>query len=253
LCTRAVGALGHYLEEDGIATTAISLVREHTEVIVPPRALWVPFPLGRPFGSPNEPEFQRRVLNAALELLERPDGPILEDFPDDGPSGAEEDGAWACALPLPSTEEPANDAEALQAEVSRLRPWYEEAIKKHGRTAVGVTGLGVDEIPELAGMLTGAALDEEIEVPSGAETAMPLLLRFAADDLKTYYMEAAAAQPSASTPSVEDMNRWLFGQTRLGEMLYRARDTLAASDDDGLKAVARAMVPVAYANRPTLD
>ena len=34
----------------------------------PPRTLWVPFPLGRPFGVPDNPAFQRKVLVAALAL-----------------------------------------------------------------------------------------------------------------------------------------------------------------------------------------
>ena len=46
----------------------------------PPRALAVPFELGRPFGAPNEVEFQRKVLHNCLELLERESGPVLEDF-----------------------------------------------------------------------------------------------------------------------------------------------------------------------------
>ncbi len=217
--------------------------------------MWVPFPLGRPFGAPHEPEFQRRVLDQALGLLERGEGPILEDFPDDAPEGAVEEGVWACPLPLASAEVPANMDEALrqqlQAEVSRLRPWYEEAVRKHGRTAVGVSGLGADRMPELAGMLTEAALDEEIEAPDGATTEMPLLLRHAADDLKAYYMEAAAAQPSAKSPSPDDMNRWLLGETRLGETLYRARDVLGAKEDPGLKILGRVLVPASYRERPT--
>jgi hypothetical protein len=48
-----VSALGHYLEEEGIATVAISLIRPQTENTKPPRALWVPFELGRPFGPPT--------------------------------------------------------------------------------------------------------------------------------------------------------------------------------------------------------
>ena len=54
-------------------TTGISLVREHTQQMQLPRFLWVPFELGRPFGAPNEPDFQRCVLRTALELLERKD------------------------------------------------------------------------------------------------------------------------------------------------------------------------------------
>ncbi len=48
-----MGALGHFLERQGIPTTGISLVREHTEVVRPPRALWVTFELGRPLGRPE--------------------------------------------------------------------------------------------------------------------------------------------------------------------------------------------------------
>jgi len=65
-----VSALGHYLEEEGIPTVAISLIRAQTENTKPPRALWVPFELGRPLGPPSDPAFQKRVILAALRLLE---------------------------------------------------------------------------------------------------------------------------------------------------------------------------------------
>ena len=64
-----MSALGHYLEEEGIASVAISLIRPQTENTKPPRALWVPFELGRPFGPPDDAAFQKRVLLAALRLL----------------------------------------------------------------------------------------------------------------------------------------------------------------------------------------
>ena len=88
-----MSALGHYFEEEGLATVTISLIRPQTENTKPPRALWVPFELGRPFGPPSDAAFQRRVI-AALRLLERADGPVLiEDFPDDDPR-ARADPAW---------------------------------------------------------------------------------------------------------------------------------------------------------------
>ena len=89
-----MSALGHYIEEEGIATVAISLIRSQTESTKPPRALWVPFELGRPFGPPSDPAFQKHVILAALRLLEREDGPVLiEDFPEDDPR-AQPDPAW---------------------------------------------------------------------------------------------------------------------------------------------------------------
>ncbi len=81
-----MSALGHYIEDEGIATVAVSLIRPQTENTRPPRALWVPFELGRPFGPPNDPVFQKRVILAALRLLERGGGPVrIADFPDDDP------------------------------------------------------------------------------------------------------------------------------------------------------------------------
>ena len=77
--------LAHFLEEEGLPTTQVSLIRLHTEKTKPPRALWVPFEFGRPFGVPNGPAFQKRVLLAALALLVAPGGPVLEDFPEDAP------------------------------------------------------------------------------------------------------------------------------------------------------------------------
>ena len=62
--------LARALELTGISTTSISLVREHTEKVKPPRALYVPFPFGHALGRPDDPELQHRVLRAALGLLQ---------------------------------------------------------------------------------------------------------------------------------------------------------------------------------------
>jgi hypothetical protein len=64
-----VSALGHYLEEEGLATVAIALIRPQAEHTRPPRALWVPFELGRPIGPPGDAAFQKRVILAALGML----------------------------------------------------------------------------------------------------------------------------------------------------------------------------------------
>src|SRR6202035_4955797 len=91
---RAVSALGHYLEEDGIPTVAISLIRAQTENTKPLRALWVPFELGRPFGPPSDAAFQKRVRLPAVRLLERERGPvIIEDSPEADPR-ERPDPAW---------------------------------------------------------------------------------------------------------------------------------------------------------------
>ncbi len=81
--------LARALEAEGIATTSISMVREHTEKLKPPRALFVPFPFGHALGRADDPALQHRVLRAALDLLAEPAGPVLRDFPDDAEAGAD--------------------------------------------------------------------------------------------------------------------------------------------------------------------
>jgi D-proline reductase (dithiol) PrdB len=82
MCNQTVGLAQAALERAGITTVSITLLREVTSVIKPPRALFVPSPLGFPLGEPNNVELQQRVIAAALALLERADVPVLEEFKD---------------------------------------------------------------------------------------------------------------------------------------------------------------------------
>ena len=101
-----MSALAHWLEEEGLATTLVSLVRPQSDAVAPPRALWVPFELGRPLGAPDDPAFQRRVLMATLELLLRGGGPVLRAaFAEEAPGGAPLLG-WNSPVVVPPVREP---------------------------------------------------------------------------------------------------------------------------------------------------
>jgi hypothetical protein len=80
MCHQSVGLIQRAIEYAGITTVSLSLLREITEKIQPPRALYVPFPLGYPLGEPNNVELQMRVMQAAFALLSRNDTPVLETF-----------------------------------------------------------------------------------------------------------------------------------------------------------------------------
>ncbi len=237
-----MSALGHYLEEEGIATVAISLIRAQTENTKPPRALWVPFELGRPFGPPSEPAFQKRVILAALRLLERESGPvIIEDFPDDDPR-AQPDPAWrppfvAAAAPA---EPAAALAERLEAEILRLEGAHQRWVAQHRRTTVGLSGLPIGEAARyVADWLRGKA------PPSPREGfSAPLTLRFAVDDVKAYCLEAAAA--GAAKPSSRQLGDWLWNETATGAAIHALRQVLQASEDERLRLiVSNFMVPAA--------
>ena len=206
-----MGALGHFLEREGIPTVGISLVREHTETIRPPRALWVTFDLGRPFGIPDDPAFQRRAMHAALDLFERTDGPLIADYPEHAAEEADFTG-WACPINLAP-----GAGDTLAAEIDRLAVWYDRAVAAQGRTTVGVSGL---DMPA-AGKLVAAALQDSLP------PAQPL--KQAIDDLKAYYLEAASAFPDPG--SSRTRKAWLWDETILARSLLALQPRLAASAD----------------------
>ena len=81
MCNQTVSLVAAELERRGIATVCLVLLRTVAERVRPPRALWVPFRHGYPLGTPRDAEGQRRVLKAALRLLEHPGpAPVLADF-----------------------------------------------------------------------------------------------------------------------------------------------------------------------------
>lgn len=80
MCVQTVGLLAGAIERENIATTSVSLLREVTSIINPPRALFVPFPMGFPLGAPHDSALQHQVIAASLALLERMDVPVLESF-----------------------------------------------------------------------------------------------------------------------------------------------------------------------------
>jgi len=246
LCTRAVGGLAHILEEEGIATTQISLIRMHTEKINPPRALWVPFELGRPVGIPNDAEFQSKVISAALRLLEAPSGPIIEDFPEEAPISKEPDTVWACPVALQTENISPGDTdqlkEAFKAEIGQLLPWYDIAVKKRGRTTVGVSGLKIEEIGDFICTFLDGGMPQNIN----RDIPLAFAIKLAVDDLKAVYTEAVAAQPGGAIPGSLDLVNWFWNETVAGELLLKIKDIAVNSDDAGLQLFGKLLlVPMA--------
>jgi len=69
-----------------------------------------------------------------------------------------------------------------------------------------------------------------------ADVPLPGFIRWCADDLKTLYFEGYMAMKTAA--SGEEIARWLWAETALGQLLRRVRDRLDASDDPRSKAAA---------------
>ena len=241
MCTRAVGGLAHYVEDEGVATTQISLIRPHTEAIKPPRALWVPFDLGRPLGVPHDAGFQKRVLLSALKLLEEPSGPVITDFPEDAPDTREADVIWACPVNLVREKIDSNDANALRAafkkETMEMRPWYDLALKEKQRTTVGVSGLEINQIVEFIG-----AFIDSVPANPREDISLSFSLNFAVDDLKAFYYEAAAAQPGSASPTAEELDDWFWGETVAAKVLFAVKDRCLKKDDKMMQLLGKILL-----------
>jgi hypothetical protein len=243
-----VSALSHYIEDEGVPTVAISLIRPHSERIANPRSLWVPFELGRPLGPPGDAAFQSRVLRAALALLETAGGPVvLRDFEADDPTAADRQG-WAPPFDLPPPPDTGDRAAlepALLREVSAVAPAHARfAAANAGRSTVGISGLGIEACAaHFAKALSGALPPSAIPDMAPAQ-----FLRFVVDDLKAFYLEAASAGPDI--PSSRQIQAWFWDRTALARAVIALRGAMIASEDARAQAIGRLnLVPGVQAAR----
>lgn len=221
-------------------SASISLVREHSEAMQPPRALWVPFMLGRPLGAPHQPEFQRAVLLALLELFELDDGPvILRDFPAEAPAididPAELDGA-ACPISFtaPAAELPAtlDWRDALRREIGQFQTWHDLAVRRRGGSALGVSGLGIEAIADLLGEIGNAST---LGLSSSDALGEFRTIKLACDDLRTFYEEAASVLPGSLDS--EQVQSWFYERTVAGRIIRQVRALAMASADPAVRTI----------------
>ncbi len=208
--------LAHYFESEGLSTVVVGFVREHIEAIKPARGLFLDFPMGRGMGKPNDPEFQKKVIRAAFELLEAETGPVLEDFPEIIPV---RDGRMGYALP-PELVLSTNDigdvdklVAAVQGEIDALFPDYEAAVAARGRTTVGASELAIkDFAPFISKFIRG-------EIPKSPRKGLPAipLLKLVVEDLEAYYTETRTHRDGID--DLELMGKWFWEETRAGQLL----------------------------------
>jgi hypothetical protein len=220
------------LEEAGMSTVAISLVREHAAAVKPPRAVWVPFPFGLPFGYPGNAVEQQAVLDLAFSTLDAPRGPVLIDFVRDASTSTE------AGAPLQASDVPLDPATAgldFAAEVSQIRRYWEEHYAATGRTAVGLTQVPPVRFRGIVRFLEAFRDDQTADFADRpADLDRLLFVRLCVEDLRVMYAEARMqTHPHESSP---ERQRWLLGRTALGAFLRSLRDRMDASDDPQIKA-----------------
>ena len=196
--------------------------------------------LGRPFGVPNDAAFQRKVLLAALRLLEQDSGPVLEDFPEDAPAGklTPPPESLVCTVSFPKMKTEGTLAERLLDEVAQLQAWHAVAARHRSRTTLGVTGL---QLADVANYLS-AWLGANPPPPYRSDLSPGEALKHACDELKAFYYEAKSVQPG--THSSESLQNWFWSETAGGAALREIRSAAAKSAEPSIKAVAmQSLIP----------
>jgi hypothetical protein len=183
----------------------------------------VPFQLGHPLGTPNDAEFQKRVLIALLGLFNRTDCPVIEDY-DEEEEENDEVVMLSCPVNYSNMKSDSGDDDSLLAALKRemmaMRSWYEASVAKRGRTTVGVSGIALDNL----GSFVCSFLQDGL--PENPRDDVPLsnTLKMAVEDLKSYYIEGLTAQPGQETASSRKLADWFWDETVAGKVVWEIRE-----------------------------
>ena len=263
------------IEAQGVATVSVSLFRPFAEKVKPPRALWVPFPFGRPLGAPNNKAIQRKVLFAMFDLLNRTEGPVLEDLLLDASEdhldarhqklgqqcsakGCNFDDALASDEPMFPREITPYDGDysEVRSEIASLKLHHEKYMETYeGRTQIGNSGVSTETIEKAAQNLHDFVNKKTLAIPSSkpemnSAVSQNAFVRLCADDLKAFYLESRLAETGgAGAEKSTEYNDWLWYETRIGSLIVAARGRVIDTTDrqkDPNWMIARAMVPRGY-------
>lgn len=226
--------LAQYFESEGFSTVLVGFVREHMQALTPPRALWLDFPMGRPMGKPNAPDYQKKIIREAFSLLDARSGPRLEDFSE---TIAVQDGRMGYALPveLVVSKDEIGDVDELLAEVQAefvgLATAYESACEARGRTTVGASEVALADLaPYIATFVKG-------DKPSSPRKGVPPipLLKLVVEDLTAYYTEARTHRDKVD--DIELLGKWFWEETKAGRLILWLEAVSLESEDRVLRQI----------------
>ncbi len=205
-----MGTLASVLEQSGFVTVALSSIRGQIETTSPPRALHCEFPLGRPLGKPNDPAFQRDVLEHAFALLDESFGPVLVDHPVEIEDGA--DSPLSCVIPPTDT----SDRSPAASEALGLLPAWKRTYKKYGRSTVGKV-VDSDQVPDMLDLFARISDGEDWK-----EVGLPGDPTKIAADIRNFYEEASISL-SDSSPAARSAESWFVSTTHAGQLIQNSR------------------------------
>lgn len=82
MCNQTVGLVQREIEKQGITTVGISIARNISEKVKPPRTYFLRYPFGHPLGEPFKEKQQMQIFRDCLDLLESAEEPgVIIDSP----------------------------------------------------------------------------------------------------------------------------------------------------------------------------
>ena len=226
--------LAHFFESYGFSTVLVGFVKEHIQAIKPPRALWLNFPMGRPLGKPNDPEYQKKVIRSAFNLFNSSSGPVLEDFPDIIPV---KNGRMGYALPveLVMKKNEIGDVDIMLKEVENeiqdLKQAYDNAISDRGRTTVGASEMSLSDF---APFIVSFLKDDIPKSPRKGLGAIPQL-KLVVEDLQAYYTEAVTHRDGID--DFEKIGSWFWEETKAGRLILALEAVSLESENRVLRQI----------------
>ena len=226
--------LAHFFESYGFSTVLVGFVKEHIQAIKPPRALWLNFPMGRPLGKPNDPEYQKKVIRSAFSLFDSSSGPVLEDFPDIIPV---KNGRMGYALPveLVMKKNEIGDVDIMLKEVENeiqdLKQAYDNAISDRGRTTVGASEMSLSDF---APFIVSFLKDDIPKSPRKGLGAIPQL-KLVVEDLQAYYTEAVTHRDGID--DFEKIGSWFWEETKAGRLILALEAVSLESENRVLRQI----------------
>jgi D-proline reductase (dithiol) PrdB len=64
----SVGLIAREIEAAGVPTICMTSAWDITEAVIPPRSVYLHYPLGHTSGRPDDPQGQRAIVSAALQV-----------------------------------------------------------------------------------------------------------------------------------------------------------------------------------------
>lgn len=147
-------------------------------------------------------------------------------------------------LPKPSSNAEFNLVDSVLSEAEQLAPWQSLFRNTHNRSSVGVCELPMPDAIRFLGLLLNNTNTGTVSNPDVAKK-----LRFASEDLRNFYLEAAIMRPGGPA-SKNQLADWFWGDTSAGALLLALHTACKTSDNIDLRQVAAdQLVPRAQRHR----